>query len=141
MRGRLRRRWLILLTPKQFFRIANSIWDAFSSGIISKRAVTASVFFSRKRSCNSGQPMWEPKRSTPAVGMRLMSTGNADRSVSLGQNSSHFSKFTSKPDCFPSVDKISNAFSNSALEPMRVPSSKNQMNFFEPRLFCTWSCL
>ena len=107
-------RWLILQTPKQFLRIANSIWDAFSSGIISNRAVTARVFFSRKRSCDSGQPMCEPERSTPAVGMRLMSTGNADRSVSLGQNSSHFSNFTSKPVCFPSVDKISKAFSKSA---------------------------
>ena len=44
MGRRLRRRWLILQTPKQFLRIAKSIWDAFSSGIISKRAVTASVF-------------------------------------------------------------------------------------------------
>ena len=106
MGGRRRRRWLILQTPKQFLRIANSIWDTLSSGIISKRAVTTSVFFSRKRSCDSGQPMCEPKRSNPAVGLRLMSTGNADRSVSLGQNSSHFSKFTSKPDCFPSVVKF-----------------------------------
>ena len=125
--GRLRRRWLILQTAEQFLRIANSIWDALSSGNISKRAVTTSVFFSRKRSCDSGQPICEPKRSTPAVGMRLMSTWNADRSVFLGQNSSHFSKFTSKPDCFPSVDKSSNAFSKSALQPMRFPSSKNQM--------------